>query len=103
MTAYPFRRYFSNYAFIQKIRKLAGTLLEYAVLLYLIMMEENTPAGVKLVIVAALGYLICPFDAIPDYLPFGYTDDLAVLTALLSSLDRYVTDEMRLKAGNWHF
>ncbi len=93
-----FRRYFSENAFFQKIRELTGTLLESAKLLYMVMSKENTPVGVKLAIVAALGYLICPFDAIPDFVPFGYTDDLAALTALIASLDSYITDDMRRKA-----
>lgn len=101
MIVEPFRRYFSEHDFFRKIPELTGTLLEYAILLYLIMSGDDTPTGVRLAIVAALGYLICPFDAIPDFLPFGFTDDLAVLTALLGSLDRYVTDEMRQKAKEW--
>lgn len=35
-------------------------------------------------IVAALGYFICPIDLIPDVMPVvGYTDDAAVLAGLV--------------------
>lgn len=92
-----YRHHFSEAGFFRKIKQLTGTLLEYAFLLYLVMYEKGTPHSIRLVIIAALGYLICPFDAIPDLLPFGYTDDLAILAALVASLDGYITAEMRQK------
>lgn len=101
MTYGFYSRYFSAQAFFRKIKKLTGKLLEHAILLYLIMSERETPLYVKLLIIAALGYLICPFDVIPDYLPFGYSDDLAVMAALLASLKGYVTDEMRQRAKEY--
>ncbi len=42
--------------------------------------------GRILLIVAALAYLVSPFDAIFDFLPGGYVDDIAVLTWLFTSL-----------------
>lgn len=90
-----YRHHFSESGFFSKIKQLTGTLQESAFLLYLVMSNKDTPHGIRLVIIAALGYLICPFDAIPDYLPFGFTDDLAVLAALVASLDGYITAEMR--------
>jgi uncharacterized membrane protein YkvA (DUF1232 family) len=98
MTNDSYRHHFSESGFFSKIRQLTGTLLEYAFLLYLVMSKKDTPHGIRLVIIAALGYLICPFDAIPDFLPFGFTDDLAVLAALVASLDGYITAEMRQRA-----
>lgn len=98
MTNDSYRHHFSESGFFSKIKLLTGTLQEYALLLYLVMSEKGTPHGIRLVIVAALGYLICPFDAIPDFLPFGYTDDLAALAALVASLDGCITAEMRQKA-----
>ncbi len=47
----------------------------------------------KISIVAALGYFISPIDAIPDFLPGGYVDDLGVMTLLLGQLDVFVDAE----------
>jgi uncharacterized membrane protein YkvA (DUF1232 family) len=52
----------------------------------------------KTVIIGALGYLICPIDAIPDIIPgVGFTDDLAVMTLVVSQLYTYMNDDIRKK------
>lgn len=38
------------------------------------------------IIVGALGYLISPIDAIPDMLPGGLTDDIAIILAAIKLL-----------------
>lgn len=95
-------KHFSEEGFFDKLGEIGGTLREYAVLLYVLMQDSETPAWTKVAIVAALGYLIWPFDAVPDLIPFaGYVDDLAVLTGLLLSLDDLITSEMRQTAESW--
>lgn len=48
---------------------------------------------------AALAYFVAPIDMVPDLVPIiGYTDDLSVLTALLNTLDPYITPEIRAEA-----
>ncbi len=47
--------------------------------------REIAPGRI-LLIFAALAYLVSPFDAIFDFLPGGYVDDIAVLTWLFASL-----------------
>jgi len=42
--------------------------------------------GRIILILAALAYLVSPFDAIFDFLPGGYIDDAAILTWLFASL-----------------
>jgi len=42
--------------------------------------------GRIILILAALAYLVSPFDAIFDFLPGGYIDDAAILTWLFTSL-----------------
>ena len=96
-----YRRYFSKAAFLRKTKKLTKPVLERAVLLYLVMLEKDTPASVKLAIAAVLGYLILPFDVIPDYLPFGYVDDVSVMSALLTLLDKHISPELRERAKRW--
>ena len=46
----------------------------------------QSPLWAKTVIIGALGYLICPIDAIPDIIPgVGFTDDLVIMTLLIIS------------------
>ena len=87
---------------MQKILEVSGALREQGIILYMLLRDEQTPVWAKVVIVATLGYFIWPLDLIPDYLPFGYTDDLAAISALLCTLDRYVTAALRQRAQEWH-
>lgn len=67
-----------------------------AMLLKRIMLKPEVPVQAKLTIVAALGYLICPVDLIPDFVPvLGYTDDAAVIAAALETVKAYTTPEDR--------
>ena len=63
--------------FVYKIaKKLAKGLIDSIMFLYNAMVDPKTPLQVKLIAIAALIYLINPFDAIPDVLPgIGFADD----------------------------
>ncbi|MEA2011752.1 MAG: DUF1232 domain-containing protein [Verrucomicrobiota bacterium] len=70
-------------------------LIHKAVVLYVILTNEDTPTWLKISIVVALGYFICPLDAVPDFIPFaGYADDLAVLTLLMAEASIYDTEDV---------
>lgn len=95
--------HYSDEALRIKLRQLLSrtgrSLAEKALLLYVIMKDGDAPAWVKAAIVMALGYLIWPADALPDPIPgLGLTDDLAILAALLASLEHYATPEHRERA-----
>lgn len=97
----PYSKHFNHRDFFRTTRKLSGRLLEHALILWLVLTDEKTPVRVKIAIVAALGYLICPVDAVCDFVPLGFVDDLAVLTALVLSLEAYISEEHRQQARNW--
>ena len=47
--------------------------------------DPTTPLWAKSILAAAIAYVLCPFDAIPDFIPIlGWTDDVGVLGAALS-------------------
>jgi uncharacterized membrane protein YkvA (DUF1232 family) len=72
--------------------KAGQELIEQALTLYYVMKAPDTPMAVKGSIVAALGYLISPIDAIPDVIPvLGYSDDLAVLTLVIYLIANHIT------------
>lgn len=89
----------------------AGKLVEVVGHLLSVYKNPDTPMKYKAFIVAALGYVVLPVDAIPDIIPVvGWTDDLAVAaltmgamtvavmtysTFSLEELDRAIEEEER--------
>ena len=64
-----------------------------------LLLDDQTPAQVRLTMLAALTYLVLPADLIPDFSPVaGLSDDLAALTALLGLWSHHVTPEIRSRA-----
>jgi uncharacterized membrane protein YkvA (DUF1232 family) len=60
----------------------------------------SAPPWAKATIAGALGYLIFPADAIPDFLPaVGFTDDLGVIVAALGAVASSIDDEVKAKAA----
>ena len=71
-------------------------LIEKVLMLYHLLLNGKGSVTTKTLIVAALGYFIAPIDAIPDVVPIvGYSDDLAIITALLKSLESLLTNPIR--------
>lgn len=98
-----YRKYFEAGRFWKKLSGLArtaGTRSVYtALLLYYAYERKETPTWAKRVVLGALGYLIMPFDALPDLTPvLGYTDDLAVLAAGLTTVAAYINEDVRRNA-----
>jgi uncharacterized membrane protein YkvA (DUF1232 family) len=85
---------------IGKVCKKAGMkAIYYVLLLYYVLMDENTPWEHKGIIVGALGYFILPVDLIPDFIPVaGYTDDVAALTACIKTVMDNITPSIKKKA-----
>ncbi|RMF22634.1 MAG: DUF1232 domain-containing protein [Bacteroidetes bacterium] len=70
-----------------------------ALLLFYAFKRKDTPGWAKNIILGTLGYLLTPFDSIPDLTPFlGFTDDLGVLSFGLVTIACYINDEVRIQA-----
>lgn len=76
-------------------------LLESALLLYSLLIDADTPKWLKSIAIAALLYLITPIDVIPDFIPIeGLIDDLAVLTAAISSIKSHIKPHHKTQAND---
>jgi len=63
--------------------------------LRLVLKHPRTPLLAKVLLGAAVGYLLLPFDLIPDWVPvLGYLDDLVVVPVLIVLALKLVPDEV---------
>ncbi|MBD5227799.1 MAG: DUF1232 domain-containing protein [Bacteroides sp.] len=84
---------------ISNVGRKAGIKVIYSSLvLYYALMDKSVPLKDKITVVGALGYFICPIDAIPDILPGGYADDMGALVLALKTIWGNVTCETKAKA-----
>lgn len=73
--------------------------MDEVVAAYFCAMDPKTPTRVRGILFAALAYFILPFDAIPDFLLFfGFSDDIAVLTAAFAAVHGEITEAHRQAA-----
>ena len=98
-----FETEYSDSKFWNKVKTLvkkAGAEIVYmALLLYYVLKSPDVPYQQKLIIIGALGYLICPVDLIPDFIPVaGYTDDLAALAGAIAAVKANITPEIEAQA-----
>ncbi|HDO1358887.1 TPA: DUF1232 domain-containing protein [Aeromonas veronii] len=73
--------------------------IEVCLLLYYTSQKDNLPRWAKFVIYGALAYFVSPIDAIPDVLPMGLVDDIAVLSATLASITAFIDDQIRARVA----
>jgi uncharacterized membrane protein YkvA (DUF1232 family) len=97
-----YKKKYSDKGFWKKVMsvcKAAGRkVIETALVLYYCLQDSDTPVWAKSVIIAALGYFISPIDAIPDFLPGGYVDDIGGRLAALSTISGCIKKEHRSSA-----
>lgn len=102
MTASSDEQY-SDKKFKNKFTNVGGGLgkkaMQAAATLYVALRSPDMPKSNKLIVLAALGYFILPFDVIADFLPLaGLTDDAFVILTALGKVYLSITDDMKLEA-----
>jgi len=66
--------------------------------LFVLFKSDAISTATKVLIATALGYFICPIDAIADFIPVvGYSDDLSVMALLLNQLEDWVCTDIELE------
>jgi uncharacterized membrane protein YkvA (DUF1232 family) len=74
--------------------------MDEVVAAYYCALDPKTPFRVRGTLLAALAYFVLPLDIIPDFLVgFGFTDDLAVLTAAITSIRSHIKPAHRKAAA----
>lgn len=87
--------------FWPKMRKVASRIpfAEQAIAAWYATQDPGTPFRAKALLLGALAYFVMPADAIPDvFAVVGFSDDAAVLAAVLATLGSHIKDAHRLSA-----
>ncbi|MFH0936257.1 MAG: YkvA family protein [Candidatus Woesearchaeota archaeon] len=89
----------------KKLRS-AGTKLKREIKVYqLVRKDKRTPKMAKILLGAAIGYVLLPFDIIPDFIPvLGQLDDVIIVPALvffaLKIIPKEVIDDCRARVNS---
>lgn len=84
--------------FWKKVKTAANRIpfMDEVVASYYCAMDPETPSRVRVTLLGALAYFILPLDSLPDFIiGFGFTDDIAVLTAAFAAVRGSITDAHR--------
>jgi len=67
-----------------KLKSLGNSIKKELIIYKLVLKDKRTPLLAKLLIWLAVGYLLMPFDLIPDFIPLiGQIDDIIIVPALI--------------------
>ena len=103
-------KYFDEIQLFDKLgvvgKKIGSKVVFYVIIMAMLIGDTKIPLKIRLVFMAALGYLILPTDLVADLLPaIGFTDDIAFLSFAISNAREYITPEVKDKAkeklGQW--
>jgi uncharacterized membrane protein YkvA (DUF1232 family) len=89
----------------EKLQSLGRRLKREVTVYQLVIQDKRTPTLAKLLLMLAVGYLLLPFDIIPDFIPvIGHVDDAVIVPALVLLALRYVPqavlDDCRMRASS---
>lgn len=78
-----------------KLRQLAGALKRELAVYRRVMADERTPRLARVLLWLAVGYLLLPFDLVPDAIPvLGQLDDLLIVPGLFWLALRMIPEEV---------
>lgn len=69
---------------LKRLRAVGRTVKQEITVYRLVLADRRTPRLAKWMLWLAIGYVLLPFDLIPDFIPvLGHVDDLVVVPALI--------------------
>jgi len=75
----------------QKLKAISQTLKRELRFYQFVLRDERTPRLSRWLLSLAVGYLLLPFDLIPDFIPLlGHLDDVIIIPALVTLAMRLV-------------
>ncbi len=78
-----------------KLRQVARDAQREIAVYRLVLADARTPLPAKLALGLAIGYLLLPFDLIPDFIPvLGQLDDLLIVPGLVLIARRLIPPEV---------
>ena len=70
--------------------------MDEVVAAYFAMLDPQTPARARLILIGALAYFVLPFDFVPDIIfGVGFLDDATILAAAIASVRSSITPDHR--------
>ncbi len=70
--------------------------MDEVVAAYFAMLDPQTSARARLILIGALAYFVLPFDLVPDFIfGVGFLDDASILAAAIASVRSAITDDHR--------
>lgn len=79
----------------ERLRELALFAPNFAKLVFRLLKDPRTPLRAKAGLVFLGGYLACPIDLIPDFIPvIGYADDVVIIALSLGWIVRTAGEEL---------
>lgn len=68
----------------ENFKKVAAAFKKEVKVYQLVLKDKRTPKLAKIMLSLAVGYLLIPFDLIPDFIPIlGHVDDLIIVPILV--------------------
>jgi len=82
----------------QKLKQIAQNLKAEFQVYRLVLKHPQTPRPAKWLLGLAIGYVLMPFDLIPDFIPvLGQLDDLVIVPGLVYLALKLIPDEVILE------
>ncbi len=79
-------------------KKGGAKVVYYVLILYYALTKGNIPLKDRILVIAALGYFISPFDFIPDFLMAGLLDDMSILAFVATRVSASIDDDVKRMA-----
>lgn len=78
-----------------KLKSIGKNLKQEIKVYQLVIKDERTPKIAKFLLALAVGYVLLPFDIIPDFIPIiGHLDDIIIVPALVIIALKMIPDDV---------